>query len=85
MSTFEDNDDAVDDGYDRYDEYKDDLAMGYINPDGSQREPDEPDWDAREYAEHCDEMHGGAVCDCPRTPIEPTGPDDPGYSDEPPF
>lgn len=28
---------------DRYDEYKDDLAMGYIWPDGTQRDPDPPD------------------------------------------
>jgi hypothetical protein len=45
--------DADDDGDDRNDEYKDDLAMGYINPDGSQREPDYPEdggydpWDYR--------------------------------------
>ena len=32
-----------DDLDDRYDEYKDNLAMGYINPDGSQREPDPPE------------------------------------------
>lgn len=40
-----DPDDYDDD--DRYDEYKDDLAMGYINPDGSQRDPDPPEdpWD----------------------------------------
>lgn len=36
-----DYDDEPDD--DRYDEYKDYLAMGYINPDGSQREPDPPE------------------------------------------
>ena len=40
---YDDQDDDHDDGDDRYDEYKDDLAMGYINPDGSQREPDPPD------------------------------------------
>ncbi len=27
---------ADDDGDDRYDEYKDAVAMGYINPDGTQ-------------------------------------------------
>jgi hypothetical protein len=32
--------DPDDDGWQQY---KDDLAMGYINPDGTQREPDEPD------------------------------------------
>ena len=31
-----------DDGDDRYDEFKDGVAMGYLNPDGSQREPDPP-------------------------------------------
>lgn len=40
-----------DDGDDRYEEYKDGVAMGYLNPDGSQREPDPPDgydpWDYR--------------------------------------
>lgn len=36
-------DDEPDDD-DRYDEYKDDLATGYIHEDGSYREPDEPDW-----------------------------------------
>ena len=40
-----------DDGDDRYDEFKDGVAMGYLNPDGSQREPDPPDgydpWDYR--------------------------------------
>jgi hypothetical protein len=78
------------DGYDldddRYDEYKDGVAMGYINPDGSQREPDEPDWEAEEYARHCYEVHGGAACDCPPPPpIEPAKPGDPDYAEEPPF
>jgi hypothetical protein len=54
---------------DRYDEYKDDLAMGYIYPDGTQREPDEPDWGAEEYRAHCEEAHGGKSCTCP--PPEP--------------
>jgi hypothetical protein len=42
-----------DDDYepDHWQEYKDDLAMGRINEDGSQREPDEPDFAAIEYAE----------------------------------
>lgn len=30
---------------DYWQEYKDDLAQGYIYPDGSPREPDEPDGD----------------------------------------
>jgi hypothetical protein len=54
-----------DDGDDRYEEYKDSVAMGYINPDGTQREPREPDWDAILYANHCEEIHAGAACDCP--------------------
>jgi hypothetical protein len=29
---------------DGWQEHKDGVAMGYINEDGSQREPDEPDW-----------------------------------------
>jgi hypothetical protein len=79
----------IDDDYgdDRYDEYKDDLAMGYINEDGSQREPDPTLYleqqAEEEYWRHCDEAHGGTHCDCPREPIaaDSTGP----YSDEPPF
>jgi hypothetical protein len=77
--------DDGDDGDDRYEEYKDAVAMGYIWPDGTQREPPEPDWSAREYAEHCEEMHGGGACDCPMVPLEAASPGDPGYSDEPPF
>ena len=81
-----DDEDPEDDGDDRYEEHKDGVAMGYINPDGSQREPDEPDWDAREYAEHCGEMHGGEACDCPPAPLpEPAKPGDPSYATEPPF
>jgi hypothetical protein len=60
---------GYDDGDDRYEEYKDSVAMGYINEDGTQREPREPDWDAIEYAilyaKHCEETHAGAACDCP--------------------
>lgn len=33
--------DPDDDGWQ---EYKDGVAMGYLNEDGSQREPDEPGW-----------------------------------------
>jgi hypothetical protein len=40
------DDDEPEDDDDRYDEYKDGVAMGYINKDGSQREPDEPDFGA---------------------------------------
>lgn len=57
-----------DDGDDRYEEYKDDLAMGYINEDGSQREPPEPDWDQRAEGEHSWRVHGGGPCDGPEPP-----------------
>jgi len=50
---------------DRWQEYKDGVAMGYINPDGTQREPDEPDFGSEDYARHCDEEHGGKACTCP--------------------
>ena len=53
---------------DRYQEYKDGVAMGYINPDGSQREPGEPDWDQRAEERHCWNAHGGRACDCPEPP-----------------
>jgi hypothetical protein len=39
-------DDDEDD--DRWQEHKDGVAMGYIWPDGSYREPDEPDWGERD-------------------------------------
>jgi hypothetical protein len=76
-----------DDDYepDHWQEYKDDLVMGRINEDGSQREPDEPDFAAIEYAEHCDDAHGGAACDCPLPLIEPAQPGDPDYAEEAPF
>jgi hypothetical protein len=79
----------IDDDYDepdddRYDEYKDDLAMGRIYPDGTQRDPDETAYleaeAAHEYELHCAEVHGGSNCDCPRPALEPGE-----YSDEPPF
>ena len=54
-------DDHDDDGWQ---EYKDDLAMGYINEDGSYREP-EPDWDLYEHGKHLDDAHGGGPCTCP--------------------
>lgn len=58
--------DAGDDGDDRYDEYKDGVAMGYINEDGSQREPDPGDYlEQQAEQEHLTEVHGGAPCDCP--------------------
>lgn len=76
--------DERDDDDDRYDEYKDDLAMGYINPDGSQRDPDEPDFGAEEYAEHCDEAHGGKSCTCP-APALAELPEGETCTDEAPF
>lgn len=63
-----------DDGDDRYDEYKDDLAMGYINPDGSQREPD---MEPPEYPEPA--AHGEV-----RGPVDPWKTHD-GPWDDPPF
>jgi hypothetical protein len=76
--------DGADYDDDRYDEYKDNLAMGYINPDGSQRDPDEPDFGAEEYAEHCDEVHGGKACDCPK-PDPWVLPEGETYAEEAPF
>lgn len=56
----------ADDGDDRYEEYKDGVAMGYINEDGSQREPDEGDYlEQKAEQEHSDEVHNGGPCDCP--------------------
>lgn len=51
---------------DYWQEYKDDLASGYINEDGSPREPDETAWlEAKARQEHLDETHDGGECDCP--------------------
>jgi hypothetical protein len=36
-------DEAAEEEGDGWQEYKDNVAMGYINPDGSYREPDPPD------------------------------------------
>jgi len=79
--------DDYDDGDDHYDEFKDNVAMGYINPDGSYREPPEPGFDALAEAEHSRQVHGGGPCDCPvPSPAEAQWPEPPGgYSDEPPF
>ena len=55
--------DAPDD--DRWQEFKDGVAMGYINPDGSQRDPDPPE----DYGD------GERMSWVPRT--EDGGPDDP--------
>ena len=71
---------------DYWQEYKDGVAQGYINEDGSPREPDESAYlEARaqhEYEEHCDEVHGGKDCDCP-CPVWAVG--DGPFDDEPPF
>lgn len=64
MSEIDDWDD------DRYQEYKDGVAMGYINPDGTQREPREPDWDAMAAEEHSRDAHNGGECDCPAPSAE---------------
>jgi hypothetical protein len=50
---------------DRWQEYKDDVAMGYINRDGTQREPDEPDLWRQAYEQHVNDEHGGGPCTCP--------------------
>jgi hypothetical protein len=51
-------------------------------------EPDISDYEEQraqeEYAEHCDQVHGGGNCDCPRPPLEAGDPDQP-YATEPPF
>ncbi len=54
-----------DDGDDRYEEYKDGVAMGYINPDGSQREPDPEAYLEQRAGQEHRRWHGGAPCDCP--------------------
>jgi hypothetical protein len=79
-------DDGDEAGRDYWQEYKDGVAMGYINEDGSPREPREPDWEALAYHEHIDREHGGAECNCPPAPpIEPAQPGDPDYAEEAPF
>jgi hypothetical protein len=60
--------DDYDEDDDRYEEYKDGVAMGYINEDGTQREPDEPDWTERAEEQHSWRVHGGGACDCPEPP-----------------
>jgi hypothetical protein len=56
----------VDDERDYWQEYKDDVAMGYINEDGSPREPDPDDYAEREADQrHLDQVHDGGACDCP--------------------
>src|ERR1017187_8131344 len=58
-----------DDERDYHQEYKDGVAMGYINEDGSPREPDSTaSLDAKAEQEHpelLDEAHNGGPCDCP--------------------
>lgn len=49
----------------------------------AREEPDDYEQAAQEHEEHCENVHGGADCDCP--PAEPIDPDAPYYSDEPPF
>lgn len=65
------------DGYDPDDYYEPDPDEGYEpddifwDDDLTGPEQTEPDFDAEsaaEYAEHCDEHHGGGECDCPPPP-----------------
>jgi hypothetical protein len=72
-------DDWDEDGHQRY---KDDLAQGYIYPDGTPRDPDPPDEyleaEAERHAQiHRDQEHGGGECNCPVA--------EPVYGDEAPF
>ena len=57
-------DDLDDDGYDPDDDWYDDRD--------DWREPDPEDYEIaranEEYAEHCEQKHGGADCDC-RAPL----------------
>lgn len=72
---------------DGYQSYKDGVATGLLNEDGTQREPREPDFEAEDYARHCDEAHDSGECDCPPpSPGDWTDtPGDPGYAEEAPF
>jgi hypothetical protein len=71
---------------DGWQSYKDGVATGLLSEDGSQREPDEPDWEQVAYAQHSHEVHAGSACDCPLPPLpEPAEPGDPNYAERPPF
>jgi hypothetical protein len=70
---------------DYWQEYKDGVAQGYINPDGSQREPGEPDFEAEAYDRHCQETHGGKACDCPPSETAWELPEGETYDTEAPF
>lgn len=63
-----DEDDLYEDERDYHQEHKDGVAMGYINEDGSYREPDPTDvleaQALEEDQEHRDTAHGGGPCDC---------------------
>lgn len=85
----EDDDQEPDWDEDGHQQYKDGVAMGYINEDGTYREPDEPDWDRRAEDEHSDQVHGGGPCNCPPEPLadrpDPWTGSGYSYADEPPF
>ena len=57
----------------------------WSDPADDGREPDISDYEEaranEEYWEHCDEVHGGKDCDCPRPALD----DGTEYSDEAPF
>lgn len=74
-----------DDERDYWQEYKDGVATGQLNPDGSQREPGEPDFAAGEYERHCEEAHGGEACDCPPDDSAWELPEGAVYDTDPPF
>jgi hypothetical protein len=67
MDTAYTNDDYEEPDY--YQEYKDDVAMGYINEDGSYREPDPTAYleaqALEEHQDHIDKVHQGNPCTCP--------------------
>lgn len=74
--------DPDDDGWQAY---KDGVATSLLHEDGSQREPDEPDWDRawnEALAKHERDAHDGNPCSCPPAPSPA---DDPSYSDGAPF
>ena len=50
----------------------------------SQPERTEPDFEAEEYWEHCDEAHGGKSCTCP-APALAELPEGETYDEEAPF
>ena len=60
------------------DDWSDPTYDGY-EPDGGDYEEQRAE---EEYWEHCDAVHGGKECDCPRPSLQDAGVI---YADEPPF